>query len=55
MIFRPDLAKSFSIKEADRRVDQEGEYLRKLQRLKTGLRQDLLTGKVSVEPLLATD
>ncbi len=39
----------------DRLIVENLDQLVKLRSLKTGLMQDLLTGKVSVEPLLAGD
>jgi type I restriction enzyme S subunit len=41
-----------SLDAIDGMIAQETTGLSKLQRLKTGLMQDLLTGRVSVEPLL---
>lgn len=40
------------LKSFEERLRDEGTILQKLQRLKAGLMQDLLTGRVSVEPLL---
>ena len=43
---------SAKIKQLDTLIDLEITRLNKLKKVKTGLMQDLLTGKVSVAPLL---
>lgn len=45
---------ALSLDTSDGMIAEETTGLSKLQRIKTGLMQDLLTGKVSVEPLLGT-
>lgn len=42
-----------TVRLQNNQINQENCSLEKLQRIKTGLMQDLLTGRVSVEPLLA--
>lgn len=55
----PNLSEQQRITDAiaicDNQIKREQVYLQKLQRVKTGLMQDLLTGKVSVAPLLGSD
>lgn len=43
------------LQTAQRRIDDESDYLQKLRKQKAGLMDDLLTGRVRVTPLLADD